>query len=396
MNAMSERVVIVAPDGEGSLAGYARSLARFTAAPTAVVKGCSGSFGRRLLGSYSLRCLAGDAAVVRRLRALDAPLLHFTNHHLARYGPVVGTPYVVTVHDLMRHRDRLDGGRREPLIHEPNLRDRLYLRADAAGLRRAAALIAVSEHTKRELIELLELPAERIAVVREGVDREAFHAVAKCPMRDPYVLYVGSEQPRKNLGTLFRAFMRVRCAVPGLRLVKVGAAGGPEAPFRKTTLDQARAAGALPHLVVADRVSHDELLGWYSGALCLVQPSRHEGFGLTPLEAMACGCPVVASSGGALPEVVGDAGIVYGRPDDVDALAWELSRLLSSAPERAALARAGRERAAAFSWARTAVLTRGVWRRVLAGAASADARRSKPAPIGQTPQAAHDNALGVP
>ena len=360
-------VVIVAPDGNGSLAGYARALSACVDAPTELVPGCSGTFGHPLLGRYALRCVADDAAAVRRLRALGAPLLHLTSHHLARYGPFTGSRYVVTVHDLMRHRDATGLERAEPLIHRPNRRDRLMLRADATGLRRADALTAVSEHTRHELIALLGIPAGRIAVVPEGVDSGTFRPVAKRLLRDPYVLYVGSEQPRKNLRTLFEAFVRAREAHPGLKLVKVGAAGGPEAPFREVTRSHASATGALPHVVFTDRVSPEELVAWYSGALCLVQPSRHEGFGLTPLEAMACGCPVVASAGGALPEVVGDAGIVYGRPDDVEALTTALSGLLSSPAERAELVRAGRARAERMSWARTAALTRRVWARVLAG-----------------------------
>jgi glycosyltransferase involved in cell wall biosynthesis len=358
-------VVIVAPDGNGSLACYARALSNATAAPGVVVKACSGSFGHPLLSRYSVRCLAGDAQVVRRLRRLDARLLHLTNHHLARYGPFIRRPYVVTVHDLMRHRDWRLRGTRPPLIHEPNARDALNLRLDAFGIRGAAALIAVSEHTRRELITLLGVPPERVTVVPEGVDRRAFSPGPAAPMDWPYILYVGSEQPRKNLGTLFRAFVRVNELSPGLKLVKVGAPGGPEAPFRRGTLDEAGRTGALSHIVFADRVSHEELVAWYRGAVCLVQPSRHEGFGLPPLEAMACGCPVIASSAGALPEVVGDAGIVYGEPDDVDSLTRELSRIVSSAAERRRRARAGLERAAEMTWERTARLTRAVWRKAL-------------------------------
>jgi glycosyltransferase involved in cell wall biosynthesis len=151
--------------------------------------------------------------------------------------------------------------------------------------------------------------------------------------------------------------------------VKVGQAGGPEAPFREHTRAAALATGALRHMVFTGRVSRRELVAWYSGAVCLVQPSRHEGFGLPPLEAMACECPVIVSSATALPEVVGDAGVVYGHPDDVDALAIAMSRVLSSAAERAELARAGRERARHMSWQRTAALTRKVWQRVLADGA---------------------------
>jgi glycosyltransferase involved in cell wall biosynthesis len=362
---MDHGAVIVAPDGTGSLAGYARALCESTEAPRVVVKGCSGGFGHGLLSPYSLRCAAADAAVVRRLRRLDASLLHLASHHLARYGRFIQRPYVVTVHDLIRYRDWKERGTRTPLIHEPNLRDSLHLQLDAAGLRRAAALIAVSEHTKRELIRLLDIPPARIHVVREGVDRRAFRRVSRRLLREPYVLYVGSEQPRKNLATLFKAFMRARAAVPDLKLVKVGAAGGPEAPFRAKTLEHARASGVLPHLLFAERVPHGELVAWYSGALCLVQPSCHEGFGLPPLEAMACGCPVIASDAGALPEVAADAGVVYGAAGDVEALASALTGLVSSPARRARLASAGRERAAEMPWERTAAQTREVWRSVL-------------------------------
>src|SRR5215212_2617602 len=362
---MEHNVAIVATDGNGSLAGYARALSASVDTETVTVRGCSGSFGHALLGRESLRCLAEDALVVRRLRGVSASLLHLTSHHLARYGPLAGAPYVVTVHDLIRYRDLVERGERPPLIHEPNRRDALNLRLDARGLRKAAALIAVSHHTRRELIELLGVATERVTVVPEGVDPEAFRPVRRRMLAAPYVLYVGSEQPRKNLVTLFRAFARLRPRWPGLRLVKVGSPGGPEAPFRDRTLAQARACGVLPHVVFAERVSHAELLSWYSGAVCLVQPSLHEGFGLTPLEAMACGCPVVTSSGGALPEVVGEAGVVYGAPEDADALALELSTLIAGAADRARLRQAGLRRAAALPWSETARLTRAVWRSVL-------------------------------
>jgi glycosyltransferase involved in cell wall biosynthesis len=132
------------------------------------------------------------------------------------------------------------------------------------------------------------------------------------------------------------------------------------------TLAQAKAAGALPDVLFTGAVTHEELLAWYSGALCLAVPSHHEGFGLPPLEAMATGCPAVVSAGGALPEVVGKAGLVYGRPDDEAALADALRRMVSLPDERARLARAGLERAREMTWELTAALTRVVWRQALA------------------------------
>jgi glycosyltransferase involved in cell wall biosynthesis len=374
IEAAMDRVTVVSTDGNGSLASYARRLAASTGAPTITVDGCSGTFGHRLLSVHAVRRLRRDLGVVRELARAGAPLLHFTSHHLARYGPWSRVPYVVTVHDLMRHRDWRERGRGTPLIHRPNLRDRLHLRLDAAGLRRADALVAVSEHTRRELVELLGISPERITVVPEGVDCGAFKPVPERLLDEPYILYVGSEQPRKNLDTLFRAFARVRPRFPDLKLVKVGAPGGCEAPFRRRTLERADAAGVLADLVIAGEVSHDELLAWYSGARCLALPSRHEGFGLPPLEAMACGCPTVVSAAGALPEVVGNAGLVYGSPDDVDALAKALRVLVSRPDERARLSRAGLERAREMSWEPTATLTRRVWREVLADGAARDAR----------------------
>jgi len=378
-----DRVTVVTTDGRGSLASYARRLGASTGAPTITVDGCSGTFGHPLVSSYALRRFRRDLGAIRELSRADAPLLHFTSHHLARYGPWTGIPYVVTVHDLMRHRDWRERRRRTPLIHRPNLRDRLHLRLDAAGLRRADALVAVSEHTRRELVELLGIPVTRVTVVPEGVDCDAFRPVPERLLEEPYILYVGSEQPRKNLDTLFRAFARLRAGFPDLKLVKVGAAGGCEAPFRRVTLKRAEAAGVLPDVVIAGEVSQDELLAWYSGARCLALPSRHEGFGLPPLEAMACGCPTVLSTGGALPEVVGDAGLVYGPPDDVAALADALRRVVSRPDERARLSLAGLQRARAMSWGTTATLTRRVWRDVLADHAARERgplRRHQQAP----------------
>jgi glycosyltransferase involved in cell wall biosynthesis len=360
--------VLVPTTGKGSLAAYSQALARLLPVRCLPLDGCSGSFGHRALSRYSLARLAHDVLAIGRLRRSGAALLHLTSHHLARYGPLAGTPYVVTVHDLIRHRDWVDRGRRPPSIHTPNVRDGAYLRLDAAGLRRAAALIAVSEHTRREVVERLGIQSERVHVVHEAVDRSVFRPVERRLLDRPYVMYVGSEQPRKNLATLFRAFAAARAASgrSDLALVKVGGAGGPEAPFRQQTLEHARTAGLGDELVFAECVSDEDLAAWYSGAVCLVLPSRHEGFGLPPLEAMACGCPAVVSSAGALPEIAGDAGVVYGAPEDAVALAGAIRRLVESEAERARRAAAGWRRAATFTWERAAAETVAVYRRVLA------------------------------
>lgn len=368
-----ERVVLVTTTGDGSLAAYSQALARRMSVRCLPLDGCSGNFGHPPYSRYSLRRLASDVRATWRLRRCGAHLLHLTNHHLARYGPASGVPYIVTVHDLIRYRDWIERGRRPALIHRPNLRDGAYLHLDAAGLRRAAALIAVSHHTRRELVEQLGVPPARVHVVYEGVDRSIYRPTRRRLLDRPYVLYVGSEQPRKNLETLFRAFAAVRAETSqaDLALVKVGGPGGPEAPFRARMVEEARAAGLGDELLLVGRVGVDELVAWYSGAICVVLPSRHEGFGLPPLEAMACGCPAVVSAAGALPEVAADAGIVYGRPDDADALAAVLRRLLEYPAERQRAAAAGRRVAARFSWERAADKTVAVYRSVLEPAITA-------------------------
>jgi glycosyltransferase involved in cell wall biosynthesis len=380
--AATAEVVLVPTTGNGSLAAYSQALAGVMDVRCVPLDGCSGSFGHPALSRYSIERLARDARAARRLRRCGARLLHLTSQHLARFGPASRIPYVVTVHDLVRYRDCLERGRRPALIHRPNARDGAYLRLDAAGLRRAAALIAVSQHTRREVVEYLGVPADRVHVVYEAVDHSVFRPTKRRLFDRPYVLYVGSEQPRKNLETLFRAFAAVRAATgrADLALVKVGGPGGPEAPFREQTLEHARAAGLGDELLVTGRVSLDDLVAWYSGALCLVLPSRHEGFGLPPLEAMACGCPTIVSAAGALPEVVGEGGVVYGPPEDAAALAAVLRRLLESPRERTRLVEAGRRAGARFTWERTAAETLAVYRSVLEPAIPA--RSGAPRPNG--------------
>src|SRR6266511_1928316 len=135
--------------------------------------------------------------------------------------------------------------RLDVFIHRPNLRDRLLLRLDYAGVARATALIAVSETTKRDVVRHLGVPEER--------------------------LFVGSEHPRKNLAAVLRAFAalkRERC-LSDLKLVKVGAPGGSEAPFRARTLALVRALGLDDDVVFTEHVPDEDLSAWYSGAACL-------------------------------------------------------------------------------------------------------------------------------
>jgi glycosyltransferase involved in cell wall biosynthesis len=291
-----------------------------------------------------------DAAFIRRLRRLRG-IVHFPNHHLARYGMFLHTPYVVTVHDLIRH---FDCGGRAPLIHRPTRRDRWTLAVDRAGIRRASAIIAVSQRTKDDIVHHLGLSPGRITVIYPGIDRSRFRPVA--PARQPYryILFVGSEHPRKNLSALLGALslLKRHPDLRGLKLVKVGEPGGSEAPFRDCTHRLIRAHGLEREVILRGRVSHHELLALYSGAECLVLPSLYEGFGLPPLEAMACGCPAIVSDRGALPETAGGGAIV--TTPDPSGVATAVRQVLTDPAVRQRLVFAGGRHVRKFSWSHAA------------------------------------------
>jgi alpha-1,3-rhamnosyl/mannosyltransferase len=262
----------------------------------------------------------------RLLRRLRPQLLH--TQHALPLG--FGGRSVVTLHDL--HFER------EP--HAMSLPDRLTFKAVVPrAARRADRVIAVSERTRRDAIDLYGLAPERVVVVTHGVD-PAFGPGADGG-HGGYVLFVGAVQPRKDP---LAALAAARAA--GLPLV---VAGPPKdaALARRLADEGADVRGVVPQ---------DELARLYRGAAALILPSRYEGFGLPVLEAMASGTPVVCSDDRALREVAADAGI-YG--DLVDGIRQAVA-------ERDRFARAGLERARAFSWPEAARRTVEVYRQVLA------------------------------
>ncbi|MDQ4129763.1 MAG: glycosyltransferase family 4 protein, partial [Actinomycetota bacterium] len=277
---------------------------------------------------------------------------HLTHHHLARYGPLIGRPYLLTVHDLIRYFDLRGFG---VFINPPNLRDRICLRLDYRGFVTATAIISVSRTTKWDLTRHLGIPPDRIFVVHEGLDHDLFRPVERRLVDSPYVLFVGSEHPRKNLATLLRAFAALKRErrFRSLRLVKVGAAGSSEAPFRAPTRELVHELGLERDVVFTEEVPDEDLPAYYSGAACLVLPSRYEGFGFPPLEAMACGCPVVISSAGALAEVAGEAALRVAA-DDVDGFRAAMRAVVTEPSLSSGLRERGFNRAREFSWERAA------------------------------------------
>ena len=263
-------------------------------------------------------------ALPRVLHRLGASLVH-TQYALPLHAPC---PVVVTIHDLSFERE-------DPVLM--GRRDRwIFRRVVPRAARGAARVLTVSERTKRDLVERYGVPPERVVVTPNGVDPAFGPDGASCNLQlGPYALAVGAIQPRKNQ---LAALAAAREA--GLELVVVG-------PVKdESVAAELRAQGArLEGYVAVERLA--EL---YRGAACLVQPSRHEGFGLPVVEAMASGTPVVVVPDAALVEVAGDAAVVVEESQLADGIRQALA-------ETERLRTAGLARARDFSWERTADAT---------------------------------------
>ncbi len=274
-------------------------------------------------GSQELRMAWRLPRLLRRVRPELAHFLHVI-------PPGCPCPAVLTIQDLSFERD--------PTVMSAWER-RVFRTAVPRSARRAARILAISERTRDDIVELYGIPAERIVVTPLGVDPDFRPGGA----RGDYLLLVGAIEPRKDPLAAVEAARAV-----GRPLVVVGPARDPE-------LERAlRDAGAD----LRGYVPKPELVRLYQEAACVLFPSRYEGFGLPLVEAMACGTPVVARPDAALREVAGDAAIFTGG-DLADAVRTALA-------DSERLVAAGLERAKRFSWDETARLTAAVYRELLA------------------------------
>ncbi len=240
------------------------------------------------------------------------------------------------------------------------------------SVRRASRVVAISASTAQDLARFFAVPADRISIIYPGVDaaygpiREqagmaGFRRLHGLPER--FILFVGTLEPRKNLLTLLEAYGEFKRRTA--RQYKLVLAGG-KGWLYQSLFAAVEQLGLQDDVILPGFIPEGELPLWYNAAEVFVYPSLYEGFGLPPLEAMACGTPVIVSNASSLPEVVGDAAVLV-DPHNVDEWVAALCRLCDDADMRAELCSRGLERAREFSWTRMAQETVRVYREVLSG-----------------------------
>lgn len=309
---------------------------------------------------YAAWSSAGMPSVEALIGGVD--VYHATNYFLP---PVRRAKRVLTVHDLTF--------RKYPELCSPKVVGPFSSKVGRFA-READAVIADSESTRRDIIELLDVPAERVHAVHLAADprlkpipeADARGLVAtRFKITPPYLLFVGTLEPRKNIANLLKAFKSLEDEVPHC-MVFAGALGwGVEKDIPGRAVSNPSAVAATKAGVhVLGYVPDSDLSALYSAADALVFPSLYEGFGLPVLEAMACGCPVITANNSSLPEVAGDAA-EYCDANDVDSIVMAIRRVLSDAAFRRQMTERGFAQAANFSWAKTAAQTAAVYRSVL-------------------------------
>ena len=267
---------------------------------------------------------------------------------------------LITVHDL--------AFLRVPECADPRLRDYLT-KAVSRSVDRADHILADSQSTQNDLVELMRVSADRISVVPAGVE-DRFHpdlpedelsrVRSAYGLDEPFILSLGTIEPRKNHPRLIRSHALLRQRYPAAPALVI--AGGPGWLYEET-LEAARQAG--PHSVrLLGFVADQDLPALYASARLFVFPSLYEGFGLPPLEAMACGTPVVCSNRPSLPEIVGDAALITDA-EDTEGLASAMQRLLEDEILREQLIRRGLRRAECYSWEQAGEKLLAVYREML-------------------------------
>ncbi len=293
-----------------------------------------GTPGRLIWDHFS----TGNACRSHGIDVLYAPM-----HVRPIFAPC---PVLVTIHDMLYHLFPKDWG----------WSDQLYFRAGVNLLtKRAAAVMTYSENTRRDVIRILQIPKRNVTMIYPGVPagfspraESEQHAVCrKYSLDKPFILYVGSFHPRKNVPSIILAFERVADRIPH-DLVIASLPIWNEAP----TLEKIRRSPLAERIRFTGYIPHETLPALYSAADLFVFPSKYEGFGFPVLEALACGCATITSNSSSLTEVAGEAAVLV-EPGNFDELGEAMVSILTQPSIQGELRRKGPEQASGFSWEKT-------------------------------------------
>lgn len=260
-------------------------------------------------------------------------------------------PRVLTVYDMIHERCPDSFAANDPMVY-----------VKACAMQRADHILCISENTRRDLLDIHRLPEDRVTVTYLGYDTLPQTALTAADLVGgaPYLLHVGGRHGYKNFEGLILAFAASSWLRDNLRLVCFGAAA-----FSREERELIGALGLLESQVIHLGGGDDRLAALYKGAAAFVYPSKYEGFGIPPLEAMSLDCPVICSNTSSIPEVVGEAG-EYFNPFDVESIVAAIERVLQSPERRTELVVLGQSRCQLFSWERCAQDTYDVYRRLAA------------------------------
>ncbi len=295
--------------------------------------------------AFSLLMRSGIALPLELFGLERAKVILFPN--FVSWSSLLGKKRIAVIHDI-------------GFAHQPEFtqaKNLAYLRRQLPkSLRRSAAVVAVSEFTKQDLIQTYGVAADKISVIHNAIDPRIFNvqaiertpaALKKYGLPGEYLLFVGTIEPRKNIVGLLDAYAQ-SFEAHRLPLVLVGNKGWNDESIEQKFADLAK----LP-IQRLGFVEDDDLAALYTGARAFIYPSFFEGFGIPPLEAMASGCPVICSNTTSLPEIVGDAALPV-DPNDIGAIAAAINKLLADKSLQADLKQRGLAQAQKFSWQKSA------------------------------------------
>lgn len=282
-------------------------------------------------------------------------------HGLFPSVPLFWTPTITTIYDMTPLLLP------EYMLHNERLLFGLFL---GIYVRRAGHILTISEQSKRDIIRLLHVPPDKVSIAFPAAEtrfRPMPHSdtwdgvLQQYGIACPFILFVGTLEPRKNIVTLVKAYAALRSSGRiAHQLVIVGRKGW----LYDEIFETVDMLGLGRNVIFTGAVPDHELAYLYNAATLFVYPSFYEGFGLPPLEAMACGTPVITSCTSSLPEVVGDAGLMV-DPRNVEELTCAMTKILGNEALRHEMKEKGLQRASVFSWAETAKQTLRIYEKVL-------------------------------